>query len=97
MFWKLLTKTFFLLGKILCCFFLWRVDHLSFQYNWREQNFLLQDEGRLLQVLCGGVGHYRHTTVDYYRYIAEFATVAERKEAADNSLVAYKAAQEVAT
>jgi len=33
---------------------------------------------------------------DYHRYIAEFAAVAERKEAAENSLVAYKAAQEVA-
>jgi len=33
---------------------------------------------------------------DYHRYIAEFATVTERKEAAENSLVAYKAAQDVA-
>jgi len=33
---------------------------------------------------------------DYHRYIAEFAGVAERKEASENSLVAYKAAQDVA-
>jgi len=33
---------------------------------------------------------------DYHRYIAEFATVNDRKEASENSLVAYKAAQEAA-
>lgn len=31
---------------------------------------------------------------DYYRYLAEFATGNERKEAAENSLVAYKAASD---
>ena len=30
---------------------------------------------------------------DYHRYLAEFATGNDRKEAAENSLVAYKAAQ----
>jgi len=34
---------------------------------------------------------------DYHRYLAEFATSAERKDAAENSLVAYKAASDVAT
>lgn len=33
---------------------------------------------------------------DYYRYLAEFATGNNRKEAAENSLTAYKAANEVA-
>lgn len=33
---------------------------------------------------------------DYFRYLAEFKTGAERKEAADQSLEAYKAASEVA-
>lgn len=33
---------------------------------------------------------------DYYRYLAEFATGNDRKEAAENSLVAYKAASDVA-
>lgn len=33
---------------------------------------------------------------DYHRYLAEFATGNERKEAAENSLVAYKTASEVA-
>merc|ERR1712018_2639 len=33
---------------------------------------------------------------DYYRYLAEFATGNDRKEAAENSLVAYKAASDIA-
>ena len=33
---------------------------------------------------------------DYHRYLAEFATGNERKEAAENSLVAYKAASDEA-
>jgi len=33
---------------------------------------------------------------DYHRYLAEFATGNERKEAAENSLVAYKAAVDIA-
>ena len=33
---------------------------------------------------------------DYYRYLAEFATGNDRKEAAENSLMAYKAASDTA-
>ncbi|XP_059309453.1 14-3-3-like protein A [Lycium ferocissimum] len=33
---------------------------------------------------------------DYFRYLAEFKTGAERKEAAENTLSAYKAAQDIA-
>jgi len=33
---------------------------------------------------------------DYHRYLAEFATGNERKESAENSLVAYKAASDIA-
>ena len=33
---------------------------------------------------------------DYWRYLAEFATGAGRKEAAEHSLVAYKSAQDIA-
>jgi len=33
---------------------------------------------------------------DYHRYLAEFATSNERKEAAENSLIAYKSASEIA-
>jgi len=34
---------------------------------------------------------------DYYRYLAEFATSQARKEAAEHSLVAYKAASDIST
>jgi len=34
---------------------------------------------------------------DYYRYLAEFATGNDRKEASESSLVAYKAASDIAT
>jgi 14-3-3 protein epsilon len=34
---------------------------------------------------------------DYYRYLAEFATSNDRKEAAEHSLVAYKAASDIST
>jgi len=34
---------------------------------------------------------------DYHRYLAEFATGDDRKQAAENSLVAYKAASDIAT
>ena len=34
---------------------------------------------------------------DYQRYLAEFATGQDRKDAAENSLVAYKAASDIAT
>lgn len=33
---------------------------------------------------------------DYHRYLAEFATGNDRKEASENSLVAYKAASDIA-
>jgi 14-3-3 protein epsilon len=34
---------------------------------------------------------------DYYRYLAEFATSNDRKDAAEHSLVAYKAASDIST
>merc|ERR1711920_326532 len=34
---------------------------------------------------------------DYHRYLAEFKTGTERKESAEETLVAYKGAQEIAT
>lgn len=37
-----------------------------------------------------------HRKGDYHRYLAEFATGAERKSAAENSLIAYKSASDVA-
>ena len=38
-----------------------------------------------------------HRKGDYFRYLAEFAVGNDRKEAAESSLVAYKAASEIAT
>ncbi|OWR47852.1 14-3-3 epsilon protein [Danaus plexippus plexippus] len=38
----------------------------------------------------------RTSNGDYHRYLAEFATGNDRKEAAENSLVAYKAASDIA-
>lgn len=34
---------------------------------------------------------------DYHRYLAEFKTGAERKEAAENTLISYKSAQDIAS
>jgi 14-3-3 protein epsilon len=40
---------------------------------------------------------YNKMKGDYYRYLAEFATGNDRTEAAENSLIAYKAASDIAT
>ena len=60
----------------------------------------------ILQVLdkhlipCSDTGEskvfYYKMKGDYHRYLAEFATANDRKEAAENSLVAYKAASDIA-
>lgn len=39
---------------------------------------------------------YHKMKGDYFRYLAEFATGTDRKEAAENSLIAYKSATDVA-
>jgi len=44
---------------------------------------------------CGSPGCCRKG--DYYRYLAEFKTGADRKEAAEQSLKAYQAASEIAS
>jgi len=40
---------------------------------------------------------YQKMKGDYHRYLAEFAAGGDRKDAAENSLVAYKAASDIAT
>ncbi|XP_063562037.1 14-3-3 protein epsilon-like [Gorilla gorilla gorilla] len=40
---------------------------------------------------------YYEMKADYHMYLAEFATGNDRKEVAENSLVAYKAASDIAT
>ena len=62
--------------------------------------------GDILQVLdkhlipCSDTGEskvfYYKMKGDYHRYLAEFATANDRKEAAENALVAYKAASDIA-
>jgi 14-3-3 protein epsilon len=42
------------------------------------------------------LAHFRARMGDYHRYLAEFATGDKRKESADKSLEAYKAASDVA-
>uniref|UniRef100_A0A8C6WTV6 14-3-3 domain-containing protein n=1 Tax=Neogobius melanostomus TaxID=47308 RepID=A0A8C6WTV6_9GOBI len=42
------------------------------------------------------VFYYKCTKGDYHRYLAEFTVGNDRKEAAENSLVAYKAASDIA-
>jgi len=50
---------------------------------------------------CAGSGEskvfYFKMKGDYHRYLAEFATGTDRKDAAENSLTAYKSASDVAT
>lgn len=49
---------------------------------------------------CAGTGEskvfYYKMKGDYHRYLAEFATGSDRKDAAENSLVAYKSASDIA-
>merc|ERR1739844_395726 len=62
--------------------------------------------GDILEVLdkhlipCSDTGEskvfYYKMKGDYHRYLAEFATANDRKEAAENALVAYKAASDIA-
>jgi len=51
-------------------------------------------------IACASTGEsrvfYYKMKGDYHRYLAEFATGADRKEAAENSLVAYKSASDIA-
>ncbi|CAD6260640.1 unnamed protein product [Miscanthus lutarioriparius] len=49
-----------------------------------------------LQLLPESKVFYLKMKGDYYRYLAEFKTGAERKDAAENTMVAYKAAQDIA-
>lgn len=46
--------------------------------------------------MTSDINHYIYRKGDYHRYLAEFATGGERKEAAENALVAYKAASDIA-
>ncbi|KAH7431689.1 hypothetical protein KP509_08G061500 [Ceratopteris richardii] len=56
-------------------------------------------DGHLISSAASGESKvfYLKMKGDYHRYMAEFKTGAERREAADNTMTAYKAAQEIAT
>ena len=58
---------------------------------WMDSLVLIIDD---LTPACFVVVLYRKG--DYHRYLAEFATGNDRKEAAENSLMAYKAASDIA-
>ena len=55
-------------------------------------------DSRLIPSACAGDSKvfYLKMKGDYHRYLAEFKTGAERKEAAESTLSAYKAAQDIA-
>jgi len=55
-------------------------------------------DGHLIQTATSGESRvfYNKMKGDYFRYLAEFATGATRKESAENALVAYKAASDIA-
>ena len=76
--------------------------YLSFQVE-KELNDICNDILNVLDkhlIPCSDTGEskvfYYKMKGDYHRYLAEFATANERKEAAENSLVAYKAASDIA-
>merc|ERR1712038_1034529 len=75
-------------------------------YRNRVEKELRDICGDILSVLdkhlipCSDTGEskvfYYKMKGDYHRYLAEFATANDRKEAAENALVAYKAASDIA-
>jgi len=75
-------------------------------YRQQVEKELQEICGDILSVLdkhlipCSDTGEskvfYYKMKGDYHRYLAEFATANDRKEAAENALVAYKAASDIA-
>ncbi|XP_076960478.1 14-3-3-like protein [Bidens hawaiensis] len=76
------------------------------EYRWKiesEMSSICEGILKLLDSkLIGSAGNgdskvfYLKMKGDYYRYLAEFKTGSDRKEAAENTLNAYKAAQDIA-
>ena len=82
-------------GSVLNTLFIFQVE--------KELNDICNDILNVLDkhlIPCSDTGEskvfYYKMKGDYHRYLAEFATANERKEAAENSLVAYKAASDIA-
>jgi 14-3-3 protein epsilon len=83
------SKVFYYKMYALVFFFFFPVVILSFLFC----------GGFFMCVICNVevfVNTHHHRKGDYHRYLAEFATGAERKSAAENSLIAYKSASDVA-
>ena len=84
--------------------YFWTFDYFGCMLS-REKNgdainsisvFCYNAQCLLFARLIGIVGFLFSRKGDYHRYLAEFATGNDRKEAAENSLVAYKAASDIA-
>ncbi|XP_076921219.1 14-3-3-like protein 16R [Bidens hawaiensis] len=83
-------------------------DHVAMikEYMLKIEKELTDICGRILKVLdtklvpTASAGDskvfYLKMKGDYHRYLAEFKTGGERKEAAENTLISYKAAQDIA-
>ena len=70
---------------IICIYYVTFVQNVDFWYI-LNLAFIYTNKNLFLVIRKG----------DYHRYLAEFATGNDRKEAAENSLVAYKAATDIA-
>merc|ERR1712024_411768 len=74
------------------------VASLDVELTVEERNLLSVAYKHLIP--CSDTGEskvfYHKMKGDYHRYLAEFATSNDRKEAAENALVAYKAASDIA-
>ncbi|KAL6498135.1 14-3-3 protein 4 [Orobanche gracilis] len=65
-------------------------DHVNIIKEYRESHLVPSASTAESKVF------YLKMKGDYYRYLAEFKTGAERKEAAESTLLAYKSAQDIA-
>lgn len=66
--------------------------NVIFTQQSQQCQLILYFHHELCENLC-----FPHRKGDYFRYLAEFATGGTRKEAAENSLLAYKTATDLAT
>jgi 14-3-3 protein epsilon len=88
------------MSHIYFCFLSFLFDHLQVEKELQDicgSILSLLDE-YLIPTASSGESKvfYLKMKGDYHRYLAEFKTGAERKEAAEQTLLAYKAAQDIA-
>ncbi|CAN4092371.1 unnamed protein product [Withania somnifera] len=70
--------------------------HLVKDYRGKVENELSQVCAGILKLLYESKVFYLKMKGDYYRYLAEFKVGDERKQAAEDTMNSYKAAQEIA-